>query len=409
MEYESGGTPPVEADQESRITVDAGVVPEKLVGAFGGGTTAATAIVELPVAVAPAAFVAITVHVPVPAPEVDTTRLPDVPTLVPAAAPVHATLAEIAFAVVHEKLLVAPAVTAVGLNEVVRTEGGATTVKVAVAGALAVPIEFVAVTAQDPAPVPLDFTTRLPEVPEDEPAAVPLHATVADVALAVAQEKVELAPVVTIDGENAAAVTEGAASTVIAALPVAVVPAALAAVTVQVPAPAPLVVTARLPDVPEAVPAAVPLHVTVADVAFAVVHEKVLEVPAVTDVALNAAVTTDGAATTLSVAATGALTVPTELVAVTAQDPAPVPLVVTTRLPERPVVEPAAVPLQATAADVAFAVVQLNVECAPVVTVDGLKGTLVTDAGATADVSVSRLPAASSLYATLAPSEYVTV
>jgi len=98
-------------------------------------------------------------------------------------------------------------------------------------------------------------------------------------------------------------------------------------------------------------------------------------------------VTTDGAATTLSVAATGALAVPIELLAVTAHDPAPVPLVVTTRLPEVPVVEPTAVPLHATVADEAFDVAQVNVEVAPLVTVAGLNEALVTVAAGTVDVA----------------------
>jgi len=118
------------------------------------------------------------------------------------------------------------------------------------------PAALVAVTVQFPVPVAVGVRLRLPFVPL--PLAVTddgaVQLTVALVALAVVQENVLAAPTVTDAGENVAAVIEGAANTVIDALPVAVVPAALAAVTVQLPAPAPLVDTERLPEVPELVP-----------------------------------------------------------------------------------------------------------------------------------------------------------
>ena len=60
-------------------------------------------------------------------------------------------------------------------------------------------------------------TTRLPLVPLLLPAAGPEHDTDADVALPVDQLKVEPYPDVTVDGENEAVATYGAATTEIGA------------------------------------------------------------------------------------------------------------------------------------------------------------------------------------------------
>ena len=78
-----------------------------------------------------------------------------------------------------------------------------------------------------PVPVPDVDTAIEPDVPEPDPLAVPEHDTDAEVAFEVVQLKVEPAPVATLDGENEALATEGAATTDRLAEPVVLPPAAL--------------------------------------------------------------------------------------------------------------------------------------------------------------------------------------
>ena len=66
-------------------------------------------------------------------------------------------------------------------------------------------------------PVPLVEIPKLPLVPLPEPAAGPEHDTEAEVAPPVDQLKVEPYPDVTVDGENEAVATQGAATTEIGA------------------------------------------------------------------------------------------------------------------------------------------------------------------------------------------------
>jgi hypothetical protein len=108
-------------------------------------------------------------------------------------------------------------------------------------------------------------------------------------------------------------------------LPVAVVPAALRAVTVQVAVPWELVPTLMLLLVPtpEAV-APAPEQLTDALVALAVAQLKVEAVLAGTEVGLNDAPVTEGAATTWKVLEPVA-EAPVALYAVTEQVPVPVP------------------------------------------------------------------------------------
>ncbi len=95
-------------------------------------------------------------------------------------------------------------------------------------------------------------------------------------------------------------VTLGAATAVKLAEPVAVVPAALEAVTVQVPVPVPEVPTVRLPEVALALPDAVPVQDTVAEVAPAVAQLNVLVPPVVVYALAKAFDVTLGAATTVT-------------------------------------------------------------------------------------------------------------
>lgn len=114
-----------------------------------------------------------------------------------------------------------------------------------------------------------------------------------------------------------------------AAEPVAVLFAALEAVTVHVAVPALDVPTAMLPLVPEPVAVApAPEQLTLADVAFEVVQLNVDDAPADTEVGLNEAPVTEGAATTLMELEPEAAE-PAALYAVTVQVTVPVPLVPT--------------------------------------------------------------------------------
>ena len=239
-----------------------------------------------------------------------------------------------------------------------------------------------AVTVHQPEPVPVVPTDRLPLVPDVEPAAVPAHDTEAEVAFDVFHVKVEAAPEVTVDGEKLAAVTDGAATVLREAERVEVVPAALVAVTWQVPEPTPEVVTVMEPFRPEPVPAATPEQETEADVALDVVQEKVVELPAVSVVLAKDAVAADGAATTDKFAER-VTAVPAELYAVTKQVPVPTPVVATLNEPLVPEPVPDATPEQATEALDAPVVAQVKVEPAPAVTVVGEKAALDTVAAAT--------------------------
>lgn len=67
----------------------------------------------------------------------------------------------------------------------------------------------------------------LPDRPEPEPEAGAPHDTEADVALLVVQLKVAVLPAITVEGENDAVATPGAATTDRLAAPVAGVPAGL--------------------------------------------------------------------------------------------------------------------------------------------------------------------------------------
>jgi hypothetical protein len=156
--------------------------------------------------------------------------------------------------------------------------------------------------------------------------------------------------------------------TVRLALPVAVEFAALYAVTVQVPVPAPDVLTVMLPDVPEPEPEACPEQATDALVAFDVVQVNVAVEPDDTEDVLNDAPDTDGAATTLMLAppvdaALAALYAVTLHVAVPGED---VPTEMLPEVPEPVAVAPA--PEQETDAEVAPVVDQLNVLAFPAVT-----------------------------------------
>jgi hypothetical protein len=162
--------------------------------------------------------------------------------------------------------------------------------------------------------------------------------------------------------------------TVRLALPVAVLPAALEAVTVQVAVPAEEVPTLMLPLVPEPVAVApAPEQLTEADVALPVVQLKVEAEPAFTDVGLKPAPVTEGAATTLKLAPPVAVD-PAALLAVTVQVAVPAEEVPTLMLPLVP--EPVAVapaPEQDTEAEDAPDVCQAKVLALPAVTVVGLK------------------------------------
>jgi len=241
---------------------------------------------------------------------------------------------------------------------------------------------LVAVTVHHPEPVPVVPTDKLPLVPEAEPTAVPAQDTEAEVAFDVFHVNVEAEPEVTVDGEKLAAVTDGAATVVRDAERVEVVPAALDAVTWQVPEPTPDVVTVIEPFRPEPEPAATPEHETDADVAFDVVHEKVVELPAVSVVLAKDAVAAEGAATTDRLAERVAA-VPAELYAVTWQVPVPTPEVATLNEPLVPEPEPEATPEQATEALDAPVVAHVKVEPLPAVTVVGENTALETVAAAT--------------------------
>lgn len=157
-------------------------------------------------------------------------------------------------------------------------------------------------------------------------------------------------------------------------------PAALLAVTVQVPVPAALVPTAMLPLKPEPEPDAAPEQATEADVALLVDQLKVELLPAVTEVGENEALA-EGAATTDRLAEPDA-PVPSALAADTVQVPVPVPEVATASEPEVPLLVPDAVPEHETEALVALAVVQLKVLAPPEVTVAGENDMPVMAAGA---------------------------
>lgn len=116
-------------------------------------------------------------------------------------------------------------------------------------------------------PVALVVTVIEPDVPEPEPVA-PLHVTDAELAPEVDQLNVAEAPTTTELALKAALVTEAAATTDMLSEPVAVVPAALVAVTLHVVVPAFPVATVMLPDAPEPVAVAPPpVHATVVELA----------------------------------------------------------------------------------------------------------------------------------------------
>lgn len=227
--------------------------------------------------------------------------------------------------------------------------------------------------------------------PADEPATprLPFSALVADPVVQDTEPEVAL-PVVQLNALFISTVAEAAAKlydgmvgsdcTLRVADPVETLPAAFVAVTVQVPLPVPLVVTAMLPDAPEPDPYAGAAQLTDADVALVLVQLKVEPAPVTTVAGENEAPVTRGAVTTVKLAEPVA-GVPAGLYAVTVQVPVPVPLVVTLTLPAPPEPEPTAGPAHATEADEAFAVVQLKLLRLPELTIVGAKAAPVTLAG----------------------------
>lgn len=149
-------------------------------------------------------------------------------------------------------------------------------------------------TVQLPPAATVEFTWHVP--PEmDAPIRLPRVAcrlrAVMVCGLAFGLEKVHVVPdgPETVNGTAVAALRD--------ALAAAVLPAALAAVTVHVAVPALLVPTLIDPLVPEPVAVApAPEQLTVAELALAVVQLKVLLLPAVTLDGLNEALLTLGAA-----------------------------------------------------------------------------------------------------------------
>jgi hypothetical protein len=324
----------------------------------------------------PAALLAVTVQVPEPVPEVAASRLPLKPLPVPLVAPAHATVADVALDVAQLKATELPVVTLAAPKAAELTAGGATTA--ALPAALTdVPAPLIAVTVQLPVPMPDVVAVRLPLMPLPEPAAAPLQATLAEAAFTVAQLKVPVAPDVIFATLKAADEIAGTAYTVVLAEPIAVLPAALVAVTVQVPVPDPEVLAVKLPVRPPPVPAVEPLHATVLDVAFDVDQLKPTEVPAVTLADANDAAVTEGAATTLALPARTA-EVPAALLAVTVHVAMPVPVVAADKLPFSAVLAPVAAPLQATLTAVALDVTQLKLPARPDVMLAELKAAKVT-------------------------------
>lgn len=230
------------------------------------------------------------------------------------------------------------------------------------------PATLVAVTVQVPAPVPLVLTEMMPLVPEPVPTAAPEQLTEAEVAPLVPQVRDTESPVVTLVAPKLTPVTLGGATTFTVLLRVTCVPAALLAVTVQVPAPteAPALAV-KLLFKPVPLPVTAPEHATEALVALLVVQLNPTDCDAVTLLAANAALATLGATMTLVVPLRVVMS-PEALVADTAQVAVPVPLVVTVMLPLVPEPEPEAAPEQATVADTAPLVAQLKFTVLPLVT-----------------------------------------
>lgn len=179
---------------------------------------------------------AVTVHVAVPCALVVTVMVPLRPEPDPVA-PVQLTDADDAPLVDQLKVADEPAVTELTLNAADVTEAGFTTVMLSDAVVVSL-AAFLAVTVQVAVPAADVATVMLPDVPEPEPAP-PVHATVADVALLVAQVKVADCPTVTDVLFRVAELTLGITTTLTVSLVAAeVVPAALVAVMAQVPVPA---------------------------------------------------------------------------------------------------------------------------------------------------------------------------
>jgi hypothetical protein len=261
---------------------------------------ATTDNVSEPVAVVPAAFVAVTVQVPVPVPLVLTVRLPLVPVVLPLVVPEQDTLAEVAPVVVQEKVFEAPVVAYVALNAALDTAGAATTLAVSERVTL-VPAALVAVAVQ--VTVPADapaVTVKLPLVAEPLPEPDPAPVQLPDVDVAPEAVQLNVLAVLTVMLLTAmfAALSVGEATTVKLAEPFEELPAALVAVTVQVPVPVPAVDTVMLPEAPLPDPDAAPEQATETLVAPLVVQLKVLVPPVVVLALVNDLPVTTGAATT---------------------------------------------------------------------------------------------------------------
>jgi hypothetical protein len=238
---------------------------------------------------------AVTVHVPLPVPLVETVIPPAVPAPLPTAGEAHATEADVAFRVFQAKVDVAPAAITLGEKDVDSIEGAATTLVEPEAVATA-PNAFVTVTEHVPVPNALVAKLREPLLAALLPLTTPLQFTETVAPPLVAHEKTARFPAVALGALKLALAIAGAATTVTELDRDTCVPAGFTATTVQVPAPDPLVLTVRFPVRPLPDPAALPAQLTDAELALAVDQLNPTAVPAVTLPEVNDALVTTGAA-----------------------------------------------------------------------------------------------------------------
>ena len=298
---------------------------------------ALTVRLALPEAELPAALTAVTLQLAVPLVVVPTLMLPLVPDPVAVApAPEQLTLADVALLVLQLKVLLPPAVTLVGLKLAPVTLGGSTTLTLA--WLVVEPPAPDAVTVQVPVPaLEPAVAVMLPDVadPLPDPVTAPLQLADVLVALLALQLKVAAPPVVIVPTLKLDdAVGAAGAFTVRLALPDAEVPAALIAVTVQLPVPAALDPIGMLPLAltPLPPPDAGAEQDTLTVDALLVLQLSVLLPPTVTLVGLKLTLPTLGAATTLTFTELALPAVPTLLYGVTVHVPVPVLEVLTPRL-----------------------------------------------------------------------------
>lgn len=125
------------------------------------GPAAATVRLAEPLAWVPAALLAVTVHEPVPVPEVETVIDPEVPEPEPEAGAAQDTDAEVAPLVFQLKVEVPPELTEAGLNEALVTDGATTASNEAMP--LVWPPGLMAATLQLPTPAVAGVTVIEPE------------------------------------------------------------------------------------------------------------------------------------------------------------------------------------------------------------------------------------------------------